>query len=251
MGSVLSAGIGQAPARQAAIYAGLPPAVGAATVNKVCGSGLKAVVLRRQGDRARRRRRRRRRRHGVDDQRAPTTCPRRAPATAWATAGRRRDDPRRSVGPVQQLPHGRLRRALRQGKGVHRATRRTPTPPSRSPRPARAGRRAFRAEIVPVEVPQKKGAPSRSTRTKGPAAATSTSSRRCARRSRRTARSPPATRRRSTTAPRAGADGGGGRDGARMKPLARIVASPGTRRRPSGSPPRRPPRSKACCKRAG
>ncbi len=42
MGNVISAGIGQAPARQAAIGAGLPPTVGATTVNKVCGSGLKA-----------------------------------------------------------------------------------------------------------------------------------------------------------------------------------------------------------------
>jgi len=45
MGNVLSAGLGQAPARQAAKGAGLPDAVGATTVNKVCGSGLKAVML--------------------------------------------------------------------------------------------------------------------------------------------------------------------------------------------------------------
>ncbi len=45
MGNVVSAGIGQNPARQAAIRGGLPPSVGATTVNKVCGSGLKAVML--------------------------------------------------------------------------------------------------------------------------------------------------------------------------------------------------------------
>jgi acetyl-CoA C-acetyltransferase len=45
MGCVLPAGQGQAPARQAAIGAGLPPSVGAVTVNKVCGTGLKAVVF--------------------------------------------------------------------------------------------------------------------------------------------------------------------------------------------------------------
>jgi acetyl-CoA C-acetyltransferase len=45
LGNVLSAGIGQAPARQSALRAGLPPAVGALTINKVCGSGLKAVML--------------------------------------------------------------------------------------------------------------------------------------------------------------------------------------------------------------
>jgi acetyl-CoA C-acetyltransferase len=45
MGNVVSAGIGQNPARQAAIKAGLPVSVGATTINKVCGSGLKSVML--------------------------------------------------------------------------------------------------------------------------------------------------------------------------------------------------------------
>src|ERR1051325_305240 len=45
MGNVVSAGLGQNPARQSAIYGGVSPAVGAMTVNKVCGSGLKAVGL--------------------------------------------------------------------------------------------------------------------------------------------------------------------------------------------------------------
>lgn len=45
MGNVLTAGEGQAPARQAALYAGLPNTVCCTTVNKVCGSGLKAVML--------------------------------------------------------------------------------------------------------------------------------------------------------------------------------------------------------------
>jgi acetyl-CoA C-acetyltransferase len=49
MGNVVSAGLGQAPARQAAIRAGLPPKVAALTVNKVCGSGLKSVMLAAQG----------------------------------------------------------------------------------------------------------------------------------------------------------------------------------------------------------
>ena len=44
MGCVLQAGLGQAPARQAAIYAGLPPSASALTVNQVCGSGLRAVA---------------------------------------------------------------------------------------------------------------------------------------------------------------------------------------------------------------
>jgi len=45
LGNVVSAGVGQAPARQAALKAGLPDHVGALTINKVCGSGLKAVML--------------------------------------------------------------------------------------------------------------------------------------------------------------------------------------------------------------
>jgi acetyl-CoA C-acetyltransferase len=45
MGNVISAGLGQNPSRQAAIFGGLSPEVGAMTVNKVCGSGLKAVAL--------------------------------------------------------------------------------------------------------------------------------------------------------------------------------------------------------------
>src|ERR1700728_1699954 len=49
MGNVISAGCGQSPARQAAIYGGLSSATGAMTINKVCGSGLKAVALAAQG----------------------------------------------------------------------------------------------------------------------------------------------------------------------------------------------------------
>lgn len=49
MGNVISAGLGQAPARQAALKGGLPEQVAALTINKVCGSGLKAVMLASQG----------------------------------------------------------------------------------------------------------------------------------------------------------------------------------------------------------
>ena len=52
MGNVVSAGVGQAPARQAAIHADLPVDIPAFTVNKVCGSGLKAVMLAAQAIRA-------------------------------------------------------------------------------------------------------------------------------------------------------------------------------------------------------
>ncbi len=52
MGNVVQAGEGQAPARQAAIWGGVPPTVGATTINKVCGSGLKAAMLASQAVRA-------------------------------------------------------------------------------------------------------------------------------------------------------------------------------------------------------
>lgn len=52
MGNVVSAGLGQNPARQAAIFGGLPDSVGATTLNKVCGSGLKAVMSAAQAIRA-------------------------------------------------------------------------------------------------------------------------------------------------------------------------------------------------------
>jgi acetyl-CoA C-acetyltransferase len=52
MGNVVQAGNGQAPARQASIFAGLPATVGATTINKVCGSGLKAAMIAAQAIRA-------------------------------------------------------------------------------------------------------------------------------------------------------------------------------------------------------
>jgi acetyl-CoA C-acetyltransferase len=52
VGNVIQAGLGQNPARQAALKAGLPPTIAAVTINKVCGSGLKAVMLAAQAIRA-------------------------------------------------------------------------------------------------------------------------------------------------------------------------------------------------------
>src|SRR5438132_5087866 len=52
MGHVLQAGVGQNPARQAALKGGLPESIAAVTINKVCGSGLKAVMLAAQAIRA-------------------------------------------------------------------------------------------------------------------------------------------------------------------------------------------------------
>ena len=82
MGQVLQAGVGQAPARQAALAAGLPDSTSATTINRVCGSGLKAIMLARRGDPGRRCRDRRRRWHGEHEPGAvpPAEGPVRLPA---------------------------------------------------------------------------------------------------------------------------------------------------------------------------
>ena len=86
MGNVVTAGEGQAPARQAAIGGGVPVDIPAVTVNKVCGSGLKAVMLASQAIKAGDGNLYRRGRHGKHEQRALPAAEGRAPATAWATA---------------------------------------------------------------------------------------------------------------------------------------------------------------------
>ena len=77
MGNVIQAGLGQNPARQAALGGGLDPRVAAMTINKVCGSGLKSVALAAQGVMLGEERVRRRRRHGIDVQ-LPVPAARRA-----------------------------------------------------------------------------------------------------------------------------------------------------------------------------
>ena len=120
MGNVVSAGLGQNPARQAAIFGGLPPEVGAMTVNKVCGSGLKAVALAAQAIQTGKQFHRRRRRHGIDDQCALSS----AAGAQGISSGQRADcrfhGERRPMGHLQQLPHGRHRRE-RGGKIRHHA----------------------------------------------------------------------------------------------------------------------------------
>ena len=80
MGMVLPAGVGQAPARQAALFAGLPNSVPCVTVNKVCGSGLEAVLGVARAIARGRDRDRGRRRHGVDVERAARRSAACAPA---------------------------------------------------------------------------------------------------------------------------------------------------------------------------
>ena len=113
MGNVISAGIGQNPARQAALFGGLPPSVGAVTVNKVCGSGLKAVTLADQAVRLERRRVDRRRRHGKHDS---STLSRDQGPRGLPTRSRRavrRHDSRRALGCLWSETHGELRGSLR------------------------------------------------------------------------------------------------------------------------------------------
>ena len=85
MGCVLPAGLGQNPARQAALQGGLPDTVAAMTINMVCGSGLKAVALAAQSYDDGRGGDRRRRRHGVDVECALLVAAGRARVFAWAT----------------------------------------------------------------------------------------------------------------------------------------------------------------------
>ena len=113
MGQVLQAGVGQAPARQAALKAGLPETIRATTINRVCGSGLKVDHARRGGDQGGRRRDRGRRRHGEHEPRAVPAAPGRASATGSATASSRTRRSRRAVVRGRGLPHGHPRRARR------------------------------------------------------------------------------------------------------------------------------------------
>jgi acetyl-CoA C-acetyltransferase len=119
MGCVLPAGLGQAPARQAALGAGCPPSTGAITINKVCGSGMRAVMS------------------AANDLRvgeftlvaaggmesmsnAPyLAAGARDGLAAGARQADRLDDPRRAVGPLRRQAHGELRRELRQEIRLH------------------------------------------------------------------------------------------------------------------------------------
>ena len=162
MGNVVSAGLGQAPARQAAIRAGLPPKVGALTINKVCGSGLKAVMLAAQGIAT-----------GDTDvvvaggmesmSNAPTCC---RSAREGLRLGhgelRRLDDLRRPVGRLRGLPHG-LHAARSWPRSTASRAQQQDEYALESHRKAIAAIKAgkFKDEILPVPIPQKKGDPCR------------------------------------------------------------------------------------------
>ena len=197
MGNVIQAGNGQNPARQAALNGGLPETVAALTINKVCGSGLKAVMLAAQGIAT-----------GDIDiavaggmesmSNAPYLLPRVREGLRMGngTAGRL-DDQRRPVVLVRELPHG----------DVGRDTSPRPTTVGRAEQDAYAAeshRKAaqatregwFKDEILPITIPQRKGNPIVVDRDEAdPRGHDRRGARRArSRRSRRTAPSRPATR---------------------------------------------------------
>ena len=169
MGQVVQGGSGQAPARQALIHAGIPAAIPALTINKVCGSGLKAVMLAVAGHQGRRRRVHRRRRAGVDVERAALRLRHARRHQGRQSDDGRRDDPRRPLGLVRLLPHGRVRRVHRGEGGGQPAgsgrVRRTTATGRRWP-PQEAGK--FKAEILPVQMPGKGGPADRRRRRVAP-----------------------------------------------------------------------------------
>ena len=152
MGNVLQAGVGQTPARQAALMAGLPDTIAAVTVNKVCGSGLKAVMLAAQAIRA-----------GDADlivaggmesmSRAPHLLMGARQAGSTATRRRRRHDPRRPVVRLRELAMGEAAEHIADEVRRRAAPTRTASPPraTSGPRP-RGTQGAFKAEVVPVTV---------------------------------------------------------------------------------------------------
>src|SRR6266702_1466047 len=157
MGNVVSAGVGQAPARQAAIHAGLPDELPAFTVNKVCGSGLKAVMLAAQAIRA------------GDAQafvaggmesmsNAPYLLPK-------ARTGYRMGDGKLVDSVVndglwcafENIHMGNAAEIIAEKYGVTRAEQDRFSLLSHQNAAAATASGLFRDEIVPVEVPQKKG----------------------------------------------------------------------------------------------
>ncbi len=160
IGNVVQAGLGQNPARQAALRGGCDARVAALTINKVCGSGLKAVALAAQAVQLGESDLRRGRRHGVNVQLPvpAAASAHRVPPGRWQA--RRFHDSRRSLGRVRKLPHGHDRRT--RGRKIRHYSRRagsaSPSIAIRKPF-ARENRASSKRRSCPIEVPQKKGDP--------------------------------------------------------------------------------------------
>ena len=148
-GNVLSAGLGQAPARQVAIGAKVPATAGALTVNKVCGSGLMAVML--AANRIQAGEAELVLAGGMESMsRAPYLLDRARTGYRMGHApAPRLHDPGWAVGCVPPVLHGHVRGAVRGEVSTSRARRRTSTPPgaTRVPWPPRR-KAGSRQELV-------------------------------------------------------------------------------------------------------
>jgi acetyl-CoA C-acetyltransferase len=161
MGNVVSAGLGQNPARQAALKGGLEPSVGALTINKVCGSGLKAVMLASQGI-------------AVGDTRVVVAGGMESMSGCPYLLPRVREGLRMGNGQVvdamiqdglwcafEDWHMGRTGEAVAERYGVSRTEQDAWAAESHARAARAASDGAFADEILPVEVPQRKGDPVR------------------------------------------------------------------------------------------
>src|SRR5437870_4642470 len=160
MGNVVSAGLGQSPARQAALRGGLPDHVAALTINKVCGSGLKAVMIADQAIRV----------GDIDvavagGMESMSNCPYLLP--------RVRDGLRMGNGEVvdsmindglwcsfEECHMGNAGEVVAEHYKVGRAAQDDYAARSHQKAARATGEGAFTEEILPIEIPQKKDAPS-------------------------------------------------------------------------------------------
>jgi len=159
MGNVVSAGLGQAPARQAALRGGLSNEVAALTINKVCGSGLKAVMLGAQAI-------------GVGDTEVMVAGGMESMSNCPYLLDRAREGLRMGHGQVidsmisdglwcsfEQCHMGNAGEVVASEYHIDRACQDRYAVESHRRAAAAAAEGRFRAEILPVEVPQRKGAP--------------------------------------------------------------------------------------------
>jgi len=159
MGNVVSAGLGQNPARQAALHGGLPDHVAALTINKVCGSGLKAVMLADQGIR-------------VGDIDVAVAGGMESMSNAPYLLPRVRDGLRMGNGEVvdamindglwcafEQCHMGNSGEVVAQHYNVGRAAQDDYAARSHQKAARATSEGAFTDEILPISIPQKKGGP--------------------------------------------------------------------------------------------
>jgi acetyl-CoA C-acetyltransferase len=246
MGNVLSAGVGQAPARQAAIYGGLPNTVPCTTVNKVCGSGLQAAVLAGRslllGD------------AGIAVAGGMESMSNAPYYLTDARRGYRLGDNKVVDGmmydglwdPYNEFPMGKAGELCAREYGLGRDAQDAFAAESYRRANAAIASGAFKAEIVPVTLPQKKGEPVVVDTDEEPAAAIRRNSRSSGPRSTPRARSRRATPRASTTAPPRSCSRRKRRRKSTVSSRSRASsAGASPRRRPSGSRRRPPRRSRA------